>query len=139
MKLSVEELKARIWEELGLNDRSIIFCYFDTEYGDGIGGDLIESTDDLFDCDEWYEFCDNEVPNVPSMSIDGCTTYLIGNGETDHTYGGDVDCLNSLMCGNRRVFFELLDKYADVLATIQDEEVSNPAYDVLEGEEDGED
>lgn len=135
MKLSVENLKARIWKELGLNDRSIIFCHFDTEYGDGIGGDLIESTDDLFDCDEWYEFCYNEVPNVPSVSMDECTTYLIGNGEVDHASGGDIDCLNAIISGNHRTFFELLDEHADVLATIQDEEVSNPAYDVLEEED----
>lgn len=136
MKMTVEELKARIWEDLGLNDRSVIFCHFATEYGDGIGGGLIESTDDLFDCDEWYEFSYNEVPNVPSISVNECVSYLIGNGEVDHAYGGDVDCLDSLMHGNRRTFFELLDKYANVLVTIQDEEAPNPAYDVLEDEDD---
>lgn len=139
MKLSVEELKARIWEELGLNDRSIIFCHFDTEYGDGIVGDLIECTDDLFDCDEWYNFCYNEVPNVPSVSMgDECVSYLLGDGETDNAWGDDTDYLNEMMHAHRRTFFELLDEYADVLATIQDEEVSNPAYDVLEDEDDGE-
>lgn len=135
MKLSVENLKARIWEDLGLNDRSIVFCHFATEYGDGIGGDLIESTDDLFDCDEWYEFCYNEVPNVPSVYVSDCISYLLGDGEADHASGGDIDCLNAMMHGNRRTFFELLDEHADVLGTIQDEEVSNPAYDVLEEEE----
>jgi hypothetical protein len=44
-----------------------------------------------------------------------------------------------MMHAHRRTFFELLDEYADVLATIQDEEVSNPAYDVLEDEDNGED
>lgn len=139
MKMSVEELKARIWEELGLNDRSIIFCHFDTEYGDGIGGDLIECTDDLFDCDEWYEFCYNEVPNVPSVSMSGgCVSYLIGDGEMDNTWSDDANCLDEMMRTHRRTFFELLDEYADVLVMIREEEVSNPAYDVLEDDDDDE-
>lgn len=136
MKMTIEELKARIWEDLGLNDRSVIFCHFATEYGDGIGGGLIESTDDLFDCDRWFDFCYNEVPNVPSVAMSDCISYLLGDGEADYTHLDDVDCLDSLMHGNRRVFFKLLDEYADVLATIQDEEVPNPAYDVLEDEDD---
>ena len=136
MKMSVEELKVRIWEELGLNDRSIIFCYFDTEYGDGIGGDLIESMDDLFDCDEWYEFCYNEVPNVPSISVNECVSYLIGNGEVDHIYGGDIDFINAIMTQNPENFFRVLYENSDVLATIWNQEAPNPAYDVLEDEDD---
>lgn len=138
MKLSVEELKARIWEELGLNDRSIIFCHFDTDCGDDIGSVLVETEDDLYDDDRWYHFCYTKVPNVPSIAVDECVTYILGSGEVDRASWDDCECLVDAMRTFKCTFWDMLDEYADVLVTIQDKEAPNPAYDVLEDEDDGE-
>ena len=135
MKLSVEELKARIWEDLGLNDRSIIFCYFDTEYGDGIGRGLIETEDDLYDNDEWWEFCYNEVPNIPTVMVEDCVTYMLGHGEVNHASGDECEYLNDAMHRFKRTFWHMLEAYADELCAFAAKEASNPAYDVLEEED----
>lgn len=138
MKMTIEELKDRIWEDLGLDDRSIIFCHFDTDYGDSIGCGLVETADDLYDDDEWYEFCYNEVPNTPSVAVGECITYLLGNGEVDHASSGDCEYLVDAMRIFKRTFWEMLDEYADILSIVLEKEAPNPAYDVLEDEDDDE-
>lgn len=139
MKMSVEELKARIWEDLWLDERSLIFCHFDTDYGDAIGSGLVETEDDLYENDEWWEFCYDEVPNIPSVAVDECVTYMLGNGEVDRASEYDLKYLNDAIHTYRQTFWDMLDEYADILSIVLEKEAPNPAYDVLEDEEDGED
>lgn len=138
MKMSVEELKTHIWEDLGLDDRSIIFCHFDTDYGDAIGSGLVETEDDLYDNDEWYHFCYTKVPNIPSIAVDECMTYMLGSGEVDRASWDDCEYLVDAMRIFKRTFWDMLDEYADILSIVLEKEVPNPAYDVLEDEEDDE-
>lgn len=138
MKLSVEELKARIWEELDLDNRSIIFCHFDTDCGDDIGSVLVETEDDLYDDDRWYHFCYTKVPNIPSIAVDECVTYMLGSGEVDRASWDDCEYLVDAMRIFKRTFWDMLDEYADILSIVLEKEAPNPAYDVLEDEDDDE-
>ena len=138
MKMTIEELKAYIWEDLGLDDRSIIFCHFDTDYGDGIGGGLVETEDDLYDNDEWWGFCYNEVPNIPSVAVNECVTYMLGNGEVDRASEYDLGYLDDTIHTYKRTFWDMLDEYANVLSIVLEKEAPNPTYDVLEDEDDDE-
>lgn len=131
-----EALKKTIWEDLDLETRSLIFCCFDTEYGTGIGNSLIETTDDLFDDYGWYDFCVDNLPNTPSVTMTECVTYMLGDGEADHASGDDIDYLADIMRDHPRMFSALLDECADVLSIIRNAEAPNPAYDVLGIEED---
>ena len=133
--MTTKELKARIWEDLDLDNRSIIFCHFDTDYGDGIGSGLVETEDDLYENDEWWEFCYDKVPNIPSVGVDDCVTYMLGNGEADRASEYDLNYFNDAISGYKRTFWDMLYEYADILSIVLEKEASNPAYDVLEDEE----
>ena len=136
MKLSVEELKARIWEDLWLDERSLIFCHFDTDYGNAIGSGLVETEDDLYENDEWWGFCYDEVPNIPSVAVNECVTYMLGNGEADRASEYDLNYLIDTIHIYGQTFWNMLDEYADILSIVVEKEAPNPAYDVLEDEDD---
>ena len=64
---------------------------------------------------------------------------MIGNGEVDRASEYDLKYLNDAIHTYRQTFWDMLDEYADILSIVLEKEAPNPAYDVLEDEEDGED
>ena len=128
--MTYEEFKKNLWNQLNLDNRSIIFHTLDLDrrYTTYIGSGLVESTDDLYESgpflDECFELCDES-----EIYVENVTSYLLGNGEADHADHGDVKLLQHYVEQYGNYFDQLLNEEADVLCSLNDVSAENPEYE----------
>lgn len=113
-------------QTLGLASRTITFHVIEP-FGE-IGSGLIQDWEDLNESDAFNTVADR-ASDDPYVYVLSCTTYQLGSGESDAAGSQDVYALECSRALSPDAFDALLSDYADILCSLSDGNVANPAYD----------
>jgi len=123
-KAAVDELLARLTGLLHLQDHTITFHIIDDEIGSG----MIMESEDLQESDAFNAIADR-LYDQPFIEISDVTTYQLGSGESDHADCAEIAALVDAYTCCPKEFDRLLADHAEVIASLHDLNVANPAYD----------
>ena len=127
--------KNKVWQELDLDNRSILFHIIDV--GDSalhIGPGMVDTTNDLYDSDPFWDI-EYERSDEPEIEVYSVDSYVLGDGECDHADYFDLDYLADLYQeATVFAFDDFLREYAELLCSYKDATVANSCYE--EPEED---
>ena len=137
MKFStVDELRSHLWTTLGLDHRSITFHTIDAcDDHLYIRPGIMTTQDDFTDSDGLYDI-GTAFYLDPTVYIPGVTSYMIGSGESDHASYDDCEALEDIAETEPSLFDDFLGSDADMLCSLGDFIIENPAYDPDEDDED---
>lgn len=120
-------VKERVWNDLELNNRSVIFNVSDSTET-YIGSGIIEDAGDLA-LQDWVYDVGYEISEEEYIEVYDCSSYMIGNGEVEHAGSDDVAYLQLLLDENPQAFDELVADEADCLLCLKELYVDNPYYE----------
>lgn len=121
---TAEELLAHLTALLHLQDHTITFHIIDAEIGSG----MVMESEDLQESDAFNAIADR-LYDQPFVEIVDVTTYQLGSGQSENADWKEIDALIEAMTYSPKAFDRLLADHADVLASLHDLNVANPAYD----------
>ena len=125
--MTYQEFKTKLWAELELDTRSIIFHILDSEFGLTVDGGMVESPDDLYDTD----FADTMLDNADASHIDiySVESWMLGAGEAECAGYYDVEHLQEALGKHSSFFDMLIQEMADPLCTVSECVLVNPYYE----------
>lgn len=128
---TAEDLLNLLTERLDLSSHTVTFHIIDDDL---MAGGLIDDQYDLYQSDAFDQIADDH-PDDELIQIGEVVTYQIGNGESDSATEEELELFWNARYCCPRAWDSLLNEYADVLCSIQDIEIENPAYAPEEDDE----
>lgn len=123
--LTAEDLLNLLEDRLDLSSHTVTFHIIDDDY---IAGGLIDDKYDLYGSTAFDQIA-YRYPEDELLQIDDVTTYQIGNGESESATSEEIEIFEDAQIYCPEQWALMLSEYADVLCSIQDIEIENPAYD----------
>ena len=129
-----DELYADLVEALGLKTHTITFHFI--ERGDSIdfGSGMITCKEDLNDSDAFNLIADNAY-DEPTIHIDDLPSYQLGEGESDDATWSEIETLEDFQSASPKAFDSMLTQYGELMCSLYDFDVANPAYESEESDE----
>lgn len=121
---TAEDLLDVLTERLDLSSHTITFHIIDDHL---MAGGLIDEKEDLYNSDAFNLLAD-DFPDDDVIQIGEVTTYQIGHGESDSATEEELELFWNARYCYPHAWDRLLSEYADVLCTLQNIEIDNPAY-----------
>ena len=136
MKFSTtKEAADYIWRELGLDNRSISFFYWEPFGDPRLGSGIISTAEELEDSSEFCE-AGEEYAGESEIDVFSVESYVCGTGETDHADVDDIRLLEEVMRGDNYHFNGFLADIADCCCSFGGFTLENPMYEPDDEEED---
>lgn len=118
-----EAMLSAIIARLDLEHGTVVFHVLDGRLASGsvLDRERLEVSDAFL---AMADDCDSQ----PTVTASNVTTYMLGTGETYDATTDDIRYLDALKDSDPDTFDTMLDRYADVLASLDDIELENPYF-----------